>query len=205
MRSHKAAAIITLILTGLLYFSATSHAQLAVKTNLLYDAMTTPNVGVEVGIGTKSTINMSYGINPWTFGSERHGDRKAKHWVLQPEYRYWLCSTFNGHFVGAHLMGGEMNVSNVALPVPGGFFSGENLSKGARNAHYQGGFAGLGLTYGYQWILDRHWNLEAEVGAGYNYVWYDKYRCGDCSTRLSKGHSNYLGLTKLGLSIMYIF
>ena len=182
----------------------TAHSQLAVKTNLLYDATTTPNLGLELGVGKKQTVQIVYGLNPWTFDSS-HGDRKAKHWLLMPEYRWWTCTKFNGHFFGAHLMGGEFNASNVDLPIPGFFFSGDNLTKGVRDHRYQGGFAGAGFTYGYQWILGRHWNLEAEIGVGYNYVWYDKYMCYECGSKIASGHTNYLGVTKLGISFLYIF
>lgn len=33
-----------------------------------------------------------------------------------PEYRYWFCQSFNGWFVGAHLMGGQFNVSDIDMP-----------------------------------------------------------------------------------------
>lgn len=181
-----------------------ASAQFAVKTNLLYDATTTPNLGVEVGIGLKSSINLVYGLNPWSFKSESHGERKAKHWVLMPEYRWWACSKFNGHFLGVHAMGGEFNSANVSIPVPGFFFSGENLTSGVKESRYKGAFVGIGFTYGYQWILSRHWNLEAEIGVGYNHVWYDRYRCGDCGGKLKSGGTNYVGVTKVGLSIIYI-
>lgn len=180
-------------------------AQVAIKTNLLYDATTTPNLGVEVGVGGKSTINLVYGLNPWSFNSETHGKRMAKHWVLMPEYRYWLCSRFMGHFFGVHAMAGEMNVSNVSLPMPGGFFSGVNLTKAVKDSRFQGPFAGVGVTYGYQWPLSRHWNIEAEIGAGYGHVWYKQYPCGNCGAKIRSGHANYAGLTKLGVSIMYVF
>lgn len=71
-----------------LIMSLSANAQFAVKTNLLYDATTTPNVGAELAIGRQHTINLVYGINPWTFHSEKHGERKATHWVVQPEYRW---------------------------------------------------------------------------------------------------------------------
>lgn len=182
-----------------------ASSQLALKSNLLYDMTTTPNLGAELGVSEKNTINLVYGINPWTFHSESKGDRMAKHWVVMPEYRWWFCSTFNGHFLGVHAMGGQFNASNAALFLPGGFVGGDNLVKGVKERRYEGGFIGAGITYGYQWILSRHWNLEAEVGVGYNYVWYDKYRCGDCGGKLGSGHTNYLGVTKLGLSFLYIF
>ena len=179
--------------------------QVAVKTNLLYDATTTPNLGMEIGVGRKNTLQLVYGLNPWTFNSDSHGDRKAKHWLLMPEYRWWTCSKFNGHFLGVHLMGGQYNASNLDFPLPGAFFSGENLVKGVKDSRYQGWYAGAGFTYGYQWILSKHWNIEAEIGVGYNHVWYDKYPCYECGTKLADGSTNYVGLTKLGLSFLYIF
>ncbi len=57
----------------------TAHSQLAVKTNLLYDATTTPNLGAEVRVGSKSTINLVYGLNAWSF----KGDSKVKHWLCR--------------------------------------------------------------------------------------------------------------------------
>lgn len=181
-----------------------ASAQMALKSNVVYDATTTPNIGAELAISEKNTVNLVYGINPWTFHSSK-GDRKAKHWVVMPEYRWWMCSVFNGHFVGVHAMGGQFNASNASLFLPGGFFGGDNLVKGVKNRRYEGGFVGVGATYGYQWILSRHWNLEAEVGVGYNYVWFDKYRCGECGGKIANGHTNYAGITKLGVSFLYIF
>lgn len=189
----------------ILLVSIGSKGQVAVKTNLLYDATTTPNLGIEIRTESRSTINLVYGYNPWQFNSKRSGEKKVKHWVLMPEYRWWLCMPFNGHFFGVHAFCGQANAANVTLPVPGAFISGDNLTKELRNNRYQGTFGGCGITYGYQWMLSRHWNFEAEVGLGYGYMHYDKYPCGECGTKLKSGGSNYLGITKLGLSIMYIF
>lgn len=190
-----------ILLTGVL----SAHAQFAVKSNLLYDAATTPNLGIEVGVGGRSTFNLVYGLNPWSFKSETHGERKVKHWVLMPEYRWWPCARFNGHFIGVHAMGGQFNAANVNLPIPGFFFAGENLRSGVRDHRYQAAFAGAGFTYGYQWILGRHWNLEAEAGVGYAHAWYKKYACGECGGKIGDGGANYLGVTKLGISILYLF
>ena len=182
-----------------------SDAQVAVKTNLLYDATTTPNIGAELRVSERSTVNLVYGFNPWSFSSESHGKRYVKHWVLMPEYRWWLCVPYSGHFFGVHAFGGEMNAVNVSLVLPGAFFGGDNIVKGVKDHRYQGTFAGAGATYGYQWMLSRHWNLEAEAGIGYGHVWYDRYTCGECGVKDRSGQSNYVGLTKLGISIMYIF
>ncbi len=192
-------------LLAILAIGFCAHAQVAVKTNLLYDATTTPNLGLEVGVGPRSTINLVYGLNAWSFDSDSHSVRKAKHWLLMPEYRWWTCSRFNGHFIGVHAMGGQYNAANVNLPIPGFFFGGDNLTREVRDSRYHGYYVGGGFTYGYQWILGRHWNLEAEVGVGYVYTHFDKFACGECGGKLRTGDSNYAGITKLGLSFIYLF
>ncbi|MDE5813297.1 MAG: DUF3575 domain-containing protein [Muribaculaceae bacterium] len=200
----RVALLVLCLLAGHLYAMAEPKNNLAIKTNLLYDATTTPNLGIEFGVGRKSTLNITYGINPWTFSS-KDGDWKFKHWVAMPEYRWWTCSKFNGHFFGVHLMGGQYNAGNVDMILPGLFFAGRDLVKDVRDYRCQGYFAGGGFTYGYQWILGRHWNFEAEIGIGYDHVWYDRYPCYQCGAKIAKGDTNYAGVTKLGLSIMYIF
>ena len=59
----------------------------AIKTNALYWATSTPNLGFEVGLAKKITLDVSGNYNPWKFGN----DRQIKHWLVQPELRYWLC------------------------------------------------------------------------------------------------------------------
>ncbi|MGL5261004.1 MAG: DUF3575 domain-containing protein, partial [Bacteroides sp.] len=84
----------------------TAHAQkAAIKTNVLYDATTTFNLGVEFGLSPKWTLDVSGNYNPWTFDN----NKKWKHWFVQPEARYWLCEKFNGHFFGFHAHTGQYN------------------------------------------------------------------------------------------------
>ena len=80
----------------------------SLKTNLFYDATTTINVGFETKIAPKWTVDVSANWNPWTFSE----NKKWKQLSLQPEARYWFCEAFNGHFVGAHLLGGIYNMGN---------------------------------------------------------------------------------------------
>ena len=64
-----------------------SAQEIAVKTNLLYDASTTINLGTEIGLSPKWTLDLSANYNGWTFSE----NKKWKHWMAQPEARYWLC------------------------------------------------------------------------------------------------------------------
>lgn len=74
--------------------STLSSQTVAVKTNLLYDATTTINLEGEVKLAARWTLGLSGNYNPWTFSE----DKKMKHWLIQPEARYWLCESFAGHF-----------------------------------------------------------------------------------------------------------
>lgn len=205
MSNRQFLSVLTVALS--MIWSMTTQAQeVALKTNLLYDATTTPNLGVEVGLGRKMTGQVFYGLNPWTFNRGNNTtEKKVKHWLVMPEVRWWTCSKMNGFFFGIHGMGGQFNAANVNLPLPGTFFSGDNLQKGVKDNRYEGSFVGGGITAGYQWIISRHWNIEAELGAGYDHVWYKKYPCEECGTLIEKSSTNYAGITKAGLSLLYIF
>ena len=187
-----------ILISALLVFAMAlpaSAQNVAVKTNALYWATTTPNIGVEVSVAKQHSLQIFYGLNPW---KQSGGDQTSlRHWLLMPEYRYWFCESFNGWFVGAHLMGGQFNMGGVDLPF--------GLFPSLENRRYEGWYAGGGVMAGYQWVLSRHWNIEASLGVGYDYIKYDKFRCGECGERLKSGHTNYIGPTKLALSVMYVF
>lgn len=110
----------------------------AVKTNLLYDATLTPNLGVELGLGRKSTMQVLYGLNLWKH--PLNNDKMWKHWQLLGEYRWWPCSKFNGHFIGVHAMGGEFDMQKVRFKLP--FY---NWPSDLRDKRYEGWNAGGGL------------------------------------------------------------
>ena len=165
--------------------------------SLLYDATTTLNAGVEVGLAPRWSLDVSGNLNAWTFSE----GKRWKHWLVQPEARYWLCDRFAGHFFGAHLLGGQYNFGNLNLPD----FLGNKLSN-LKDYRYQGWFAGAGVAYGYTWILGKHWSVEAEIGFGWAYTRYDKYRCANCGKKVDSGrHHNYVGPTKAALNLIYVF
>lgn len=181
---------IALLISLLLSVSVFSQ-RIGLKNNLVYDATLTPNLGLEIGMGKKSTLDLNVGYNPFTFSDQK----RFKHWLVQPEYRYWFCEKFNGTFLGIHAHGGEFNVSGKHLPF--GIFP--NL-EGYR---YEGYFYGGGISLGYQWILGKRWNLETSIGVGYARLEYDKYPCPDCGPKIESYHYNYWGPTKATVSFIY--
>lgn len=179
---------------------ATASAQrVAVKTNLISDAVfLSPNIGLETGVAPKWTIDLSGQLNLW----EQHGGRRWKHWLAQPEVRYWFCQRFTGHFIGLELHCGQFNAGGIDLPFN---ILGTDFRR-LKDHRYQGWQYGGGVTYGYDWIVAEHWNVEAEIGIGYSRARYDSYPCSTCGTRTGHdlGH-NYFGITKAQLAIEYIF
>ena len=168
----------------------------AVKTNLLYDATATVNAGFEVGLAPRWSLDVSGNYNAWTFGEPRW-----KHWMVQPEARYWFCDYFLGHFVGVHVMGGQYNIGMIPLNLR---FLGSDFSHLAAN-RYQGWAAGAGIAYGYAWALGRHWNVEAEAGVGYAYFDFSRYECEVCGRKTGSGGHHYVGPTKLAINLVYVF
>lgn len=170
----------------------------AVKTNLLSDGFLNPNVAAEFGVAPKWTVDLSGEMNLWKLSN----DRQWRHWVVQPEARYWLCDRFSGHFVGVHLLGGQYNVGGIDV---GMSFLGTDFRK-LRDSRFQGWFGGAGIAYGYDWAIARNWNIEAEIGLGWTYTRYDQFRCKGCGKKVKENTPhNYIGPTKIALNIEYVF
>ncbi|MCR9011217.1 DUF3575 domain-containing protein [Gabonibacter chumensis] len=163
-------------------FTIPSFAQeIAVKTNAAYWVTTTLNIGAELAIAPRMTLDITGNYNPFVF----RDNKKIMHWAVQPEWRYWTCQRFMSHFFGVHLHYGRYNA-------------------GLEKYRYKGWLVGGGVSYGYQWLLGKRWNLEAELGLGYAYLSYDKYCRSACGKRIGPGHKNYVGPTKFSISILYV-
>lgn len=185
-----------LLILGWIY--PASAQKIAVKTNLLQWATTTPNLGAEVALSRRTTVELSWAYNPWTFSD----NRKLQHWKLQPEFRFWFWEPFNGHFLGLNAVYSEFNAGGIKL-----------LPKLA-DYRYEGKLYGGGLTYGYQWMLSNRWVLEASLGAGYQHIRYHQYQCRTCGLPTGAdgkplGESplqtkRYFGVTKAAVSLIYI-
>ena len=170
-----------------------SAQEAVLKTNLAYWATATPNLGVDVALAPRHTLGLMAGIQPWQFSDTK----KLKHWVVQPEYRYWFCEAFNGHFIGGHLLGGQFNMGVVDLPF--GIFS------SLERHRYEGWAVGGGFTYGYHLLLGKAWSMEFAIGVGYLCIDYDKYYCATCGTVQKSDRYHYFGPTKLAINLVYNF
>ena len=160
------------------------------KTNALYWATTTPNLGVEFSFAPRWTIDVRGGYNPWTLDNETNA--KFKHFLVSPEVRYWFCESFMGHFIG--LEANYIMFNMGAIPhVPQ-----------LKDTRVEGWAAGAGLVYGCSWPIARRWNIEANIGAGLWYSEFDRYESRQCGLFNDSVSRLSFGLTSLGVSFVYI-
>ena len=169
----------------------------AVKTNLLYDATATVNLGVEIGVAPKWTIDLSGNLNVWS----KNETTKWKHWLVQPEARYWFCDRFSRHFVGAHAIGSAFNLGGINNNLS---FLGTDFSV-LNDKRYQGYAYGGGVAYGFAFVLSKHLNLELEAGVGYLYLDYESFNCDSCGSRVGEGGHHYVGPTKAAVNLVFVF
>lgn len=135
-------------------------ATVQLRTNSLYYLAACPNVGVEIQTDLGIAWQLDY-IGAW-WNSSSHF---YSNYALQTEARYYFMSRtermpYYGHHVGLY---GQMATYDFCLG-----------SKGylSRRLDYSWG---VGVSYGYSFQLNRHWNLDLTMGIGYFSSQYDTY------------------------------
>lgn len=66
---------------------------------------------------------------------------------IEPEVRYWFNRPMARHFVAI-----SMSAVDYSLVI--------------KDTHFIGDAIGIGASYGYVWVLSKHWNMEMEAGIG---------------------------------------
>lgn len=174
-------------------FQVASAQKAAIKSNLLYwGAVASPNVGMEFALGKRTTLELGGGFNLWNLKD----GKRFKHWLVQPELRYWTCEAFNGHFFGLHAHGAQFNVGGWDIPL--------GRLAAFKDTRYQGYLYGAGLSYGYHWILSPRWNFELSLGGGFARIHYEKFPCVHCGSKLAEGDHTYFGVTRAAVSLVYL-
>ena len=166
---------------------------IAINHNVFFDAAGALSAGIEIPFSKKTSIEAYGSIRPW----KRQAESVHKHWLLQAQYRIWPCQVMNGFFYGPYLHGGEFNLGNHEL-----FFG---LLNGLKPNRYEGWLIGGGMGVGYEYALAKHWNIGAEVGVGYTYIKYRKYDCEICGRMKDNNSYHYFGISRLAISLIYVF
>ena len=170
----------------------------ALKTNVIYDATATINLGVEFALAPKMTMDISGDLHPWVLPN----GWRLTHYLVQPELRFWLKERFKGHFFAVNVLGATYNAGNIRNNF---HIMGRDMSALGRY-RVEGIAYGAGLAYGYAVRVAKRLNVEMEIGLGYIGAEFDAYRLGEKESLYAQNSTaQYFGPTKGALNIVYIF
>lgn len=173
----------------------------ALKTNLLYDALSLVNYSVEVPI-TKHASVLAYHQFPWWRWGEAKNQYCIRFLSVGAEARWWFLpqprpatekrrerTCLMGHFLGVY---GE---------------SGKWDFQWDRSICHQGEHWSAGLTYGYALPIGKHVNMEFSISAGYASIPYRKFTPSEDFQHLwadpeGRGRWHYFGPTKAQVSLV---
>ena len=161
----------------------------AVRTNVLYDAMLLPTLGVEWRINEHVGIKLDGSLS-WWGGST---GKVQKMWLVNPELRWYLLRD-KRFYAGVSGCYGEYNIYKYMLG---------NLLKD--DTGYQGTMWGAGVTVGYQLPLSRCFSIDFNLGLGYTRSEYDSFSITD-GVRVyeeSNKTKKFWGPTQAGISLVW--
>ena len=113
-----------------------------VRVNALAALTGTVAVGAEAALTDNWTVETSAYWNP--IRTERLTTQVG---AVQLGVRHWFYEDFVGHFLGLHASWVDYRIGN-------------------RRRTYDGRAYGIGISYGYAWILSKRWNLVVEGRCG---------------------------------------
>lgn len=174
----------------------------AVKTNVLYDALTIPNYAIEFPIGDRFSVQWEHNFPWWSTRDELK--YCLQYLTLGGEFRWWfapqpkpetgsrmLRDVLVGHYVGVY-----------------GMFCKTDIQWQDKIGMYQCyPVLSAGLTYGYSFPLTKHWNMELALSAGYARIPYQHYIPSDdwqilWRDRDNQGVLHYFGPTEVKVSLV---
>lgn len=157
-----------------------SAQRLAIRTNVPEWVVSSPNLGVEFSLNKKFTLDITGAGCPFRLKNDMY----FKHVRVQPELKYWFENILFRHYIGVM-----------------GFYS--TFDVGYKQRGYFGDSFAFGLTYGYNWIISRHWNIELSAGLGGIRYRIDRYR--PSTHHRQPDESGWIAAPiKLGVSFVYI-
>ena len=166
--------------------------QFGVKTNALMWTAITPNAGLEIVVGERSSIDLSVFYKP-RYDADMGVLLNSRIVGFQPEYRYW----FSGRPMTREFVGATTLLANYYLI--------------HKDYVYDGNAISLGVVGGYSFILGSKWRLE--LCGGFSFLGflqkryhindnYDDYFVGESVKANSWGYK--LFPAKIGVSFTYI-
>lgn len=142
MRTKKILLVTTAIIFLLITHQRAAAQFFGVKVNALAALTGTVCVGAEAALTDNWTVELSGYWNPI-----RTNRFTTQLYAAQLGVRCWFFEDFVGHFLGVHTTYIDYRIGN-------------------RHRTYDGQAYGVGLSYGYAWIISKRWNIVVEAGVG---------------------------------------
>ena len=159
----------------------------AMKTNLLSDALLTPSLGAEVMLDDCWSLSLTGGYMPMRLSHDHYW----RTFTVQPEVRYWLADRMSGLFIGAAYQYRGFNLGGLPF-------------SHLKDSRSQGRMQGGGVSVGYHYILSTRWSLEPSVTVGWSHLHWSHYGSARSDLVKSKWTADYVGPLDVGLCLVYI-
>ena len=163
----------------------------ALKNNLLYDAILTPNLTFEVKLAKRWTLQVEGGFNPFPLDDTK--EHKWRHFLVDLEAKYWFCEAFHRDFIGVNVAYSHYNVAKGWYPV--GW-----IYPAVKQYRFQGDAVMAGVSYGWSFPVSKHVAFELEAGVDAGYTWYNKYECPHCGAMIAQ-ERKWFAVPKAGVNI----
>ena len=186
-RIMKKVCILAILLANI---SSASAQSLALKTNLLYLGTASFNIGMEAKLGRRYSLALNGAYNPFSFAD----NAKWKHFLIQPELRYWFCESFYGSFLSIDAAVLRFNVGGIPLP----------YAPRTEKYRYDGIAYMGGMSYGYSRVLGKRLNLELLLGFNLGRAFFDRYQCPICGDILDENAQADFLSPNISLSLIYM-
>lgn len=167
----------------------------ALKNNLLYDAIATPNLQVEFRLDDHFTLQLGAGFNPFPLDDKVIPKWRNVEIELAP--RYWFCEAFTRDFV-------SVNLGYVLYNVAGGKYPIGWMYKDVQTNRFEGHAMLMGASYGWHFAISPHFSIELEGGVDAGITWYQKYECVHCGKQLGNREHKWFALPRLGVNLVVL-
>lgn len=170
---------------------------MALKTNLLYDALLVPNIGVELYLGKNWSVDANWMYAWW----KNDVNRRWRVYGGDLGVRYWFGSQveakpLTGHHVGVYA---QMLTYDFCLKEKG-YMGGKPGGNIWDKLHYA-----FGVEYGYSLPIARRLNLDFSLGLGYMGGTYHEYQVmDDCKVWQATKNRRWWGPTKAEVSLVWL-
>jgi hypothetical protein len=183
---------------ALLAGTGAAKGQVALKINLPFLVVGSPNLGVEVTLSQQVTFNGDFLWMPYMFKKKEEVFRVMQstadlRWYVSPKY-YYTNGMFDGFYVGPYAMYGQFNIGLARHDNP------------EDNIRWRGWGVSAGASLGYKFYLSRRLRLDVNMGVGYAHLQYNRsYLGGEYAGYPieKKATKWWIGPTKFGAHLVY--